>query len=400
MLEDGEVKIVTGSTISLLKADGTKGSEDRIYIEAFDPVEVVRTGEKVLLADGRIELVAQTVHSDRVECVVRSGGLLRSRSGIAVPESRLYLPCVTDKDKEDLQWGLENDVDFIALSFVGNASDVASLKKLISAAGKSTPVVSKVERAVSLDNLAGIVELSDAVMVARGDLGLEIPLERVPSAQRSIIEVANFSGVPVITATQMLMSMVNEIRPTRAEVSDVTTAVRDGTDAVMLSDETAIGKYPVESVQVLSKILLEAEREVNFERLRPRSKGSDRERVTDAVCYAAVNAADKIGAAAIVACTNSGYTARLMAKYRPTQPLFGISPSKRSLLKMVLCWGVIPVHNELEDKATHEEEVSRALALLRNNYGLKPGARVVITAGLGTKLSGSTTLMEIREIPR
>lgn len=398
--ESGEIKLSTGDRLTLHWADGSVGTNQRIYIEAFDPVKTIHPGNKVLLADGRIELVAESVSADGVSCLVKSGGILRSRSGISVPDSKLNLPCITEKDAKDIEWGLANDIDFIALSFVGDASDVAGLKRIISSKGKSTPVVSKIERASSMDNLSGIVELSDAVMVARGDLGLELPLERVPGAQRSIIEVANFSGVPVITATQMLMSMVNEIRPTRAEVSDVTTAVRDGTDAVMLSDETAIGKYPVESVQVLSKILVEAEREVHFERHKPRSKGSDRERVTDAVCYAAVNAADKVGASAIVACTNSGYTARLMAKYRPTQPLFGVSPSKRSLLKMVLCWGVIPVLNELEDKSSHEEELTRALSILKSSYGLKPGARVVITAGLATKLTGSTTLMEIREIPR
>ena len=398
--DKGEVTLKTGEKISLLFADGTPGSESQIYVEAFDPVKIVRPGEKVLLADGRIELVAQSLTANSVECEVRSGGVLRSRSGISVPDSKLDLKCITEKDLADISWALANDIDFIALSFVGSANDVADLKRIISAKGKNTPIVSKIERAGSLDNLSGIVELSDAVMVARGDLGLELPLERVPGAQRSIIEVANFNGVPVITATQMLMSMVNEIRPTRAEVSDVTTAVRDGTDAVMLSDETAIGKYPVESVQMLTKILLEAEREVNYERFKPRSKGPDRERVADAVCYAAVNAADKVGASAIVACTNSGYTARLMAKYRPTQPLYGVSPTKRSLMRMVLCWGVIPVLNELADESSHEEELTKALNLLKNSYGLKPGARVVITAGLATKLTGSTSLMEIREIPR
>ena len=198
----------------------------------------------------------------------------------------------------------------------------------------------------------------------------------------------------------MLMSMVKEIRPTRAEVTDVTTAVRDGTDAVMLSDETAVGAHPVEAVKMLDRILQEAEKEFHLERYKPRLKGSDREKVADAICYAACNAADKISATALVACTQSGYTARLISKYRPQQTLFGATTDVKALNRMAPYWGVEPVHIKLEDESSTEDEVNQAMLAVREQYGIKPGSRVVITAGLRAKRTGSTSVLEIREIPR
>ncbi len=399
-IEGGEITLVAGSTIALRHVDGNKGSLERLYVEAFNPAEVMKVGEKALLADGRIELVAVKVTSAEVLCEICAGGLLRSRSGISVPESRLDLPCLTEKDKKDVVWAVKNDLDFVAASFVGSAKDVFEVRREIQSHGGSIPIISKVERASSLDHISAIVEASDAVMVARGDLGLELPLERVPSSQRLIIETSNFSGTPVITATQMLMSMVKEIRPTRAEVSDVSTAVRDGTDAVMLSDETAIGLHPVQAVYVLNRIIQEAEKESHYERYKPRLKGSDREKVADAVCYAACNAADKIAASAVLACTQSGYTARLMSKYRPQQMLFGATSDPKALTRMALYWGVEPVFIKLDEESETEDEIAQAIIGVREQYGIKPGSRLVVTAGVRAKKTGSTSIMEIREIPR
>ncbi len=399
-VEGGETILQPGSQIELWHTTGEKGSNKRLFVEAFDPVKVIQAGEKALLADGRIELIATEVKADHVLCVVQAGGLIRSRSGIAVPDSKLDLPCVTAKDEKDLLWAAENKCDYVALSFVGSAADIFDLKSRLNALGVNIPVIAKVERAWSLDNISSIVEASDAVMVARGDLGLELPLERVPSAQRLIIQTSNYSGTPVITATQMLMSMVKEIRPTRAEVTDVTTAVRDGTDAVMLSEETAVGDHPALAVRVLDRIVQEAEQELHFEKYLPRLKSSDREKVSDAVCYAACNAADKISASGIIACTLSGHTARLLSKYRPRQVLFGATTEPRALRRMAMYWGVEPVLISVEDNFITEDEVNRAMVTVRERYGLKPGTRIVVTAGLRTKKSGSTNLMEIREIPR
>ncbi len=399
-LEGGEAPLTEGETVTLRHFEGQKGNKSLLFVEAFDPVKVIKPGEKALLSDGQIELIAKSVTADGVQCIVSAGGMLRSRSGIAVPDSKLNLKVITDKDIRDVEWAVKNKVDYIALSFVGSERDVLDLRDIIQKHGVNIPIIAKVERASSLDHVAEIVEAADAVMVARGDLGLELPPERVPGAQKLIIESANYRGTPVITATQMLQSMVKEIRPTRAEVSDVFTAVRDGTDCVMLSEETALGKHPVETVQILDRILYEAEREFEFEQYRPRLKGADRESVADAICYAACGAANKIAAAAIVACTQGGRTARLIAKYRPQQTLFGATSEPSSLAKMALYWGVIPVLIKVDEEFDTEEEVIQAMTAIRDQYGAKPGSRVVLTAGLRAKKQGTTNLMEIREIPR
>ena len=404
-LKGGSCVLQPGEMIELKYApkgdeDEVEGDEKTIYTGAFDPTVVLREGERTLLADGRIELVTEKVTSESAQCRVWAGGPLRSRSGISVPESNLTLSSLTQKDREDLVWAVANSVDYVALSFVGSSQDIADVTREIESLHGSIPIIAKIERASSLDDIQAIVNMSGAVMVARGDLGLELPLERVPSAQRLIINTANFAGAPVITATQMLMSMVNEIRPTRAEVTDVTTAVRDGTDAVMLSDETAIGKYPVEAVRVLNRILEQAESELNYERHRPTLRAKDQSKVADAICYAACNAAEKIAASAMIACTKSGYTARLMAKYRPLEPLFGVTSEKKSLARMSLFWGVQPVLVDVSEGSSIESEIVAAMASVRDEFGLKPGSRVVITAGLRTGHSGSTNVMEIREIPR
>ena len=400
-LEQDEIQLVAGENIELRAANGQAGTDKTLYISAFDPVQVLRTGHKALLADGRIELVAEDIKDDVVVCRIESGGPLRSRSGISVPQSKLDLPCMTDKDKHDLSWAIENQVDYVALSFVGSEKDIMTIRDVMRAHGDTIPVIAKIERATSLDHITEISQIADACMVARGDLGLELPLEKVPGAQKLIIETANFNGTPVITATQMLQSMVRETRPTRAEVSDVYTALRDGTDAVMLSEETAIGANPVAAVGVLNRIILEAEREAAIEaQNKPRFKGIDRVGIADATCYAACSAASKISATAVLACTQSGYTARLMSKYRPNQPLFGATTEEKTLTRMALYWGVQPVLIELEPNSETEDEIVSAMGGIRDNFGFKPGSRVVITAGLRTKKSGTTNLMEIREIPR
>lgn len=399
-LENGEIMLEEKATISLQHFTGQVGNEKVLYVEAFDPAKIIKTGEKAFLADGRIELLAEEVTRDSVRCSVVAGGILRSRSGIAVPDSKLDLPSLTQKDIIDVQWGIENEIDYIALSFVNSAKDILMLRDKIRLMGGDVPVIAKIERAKSIDHVTEIIELSDAVMIARGDLGLELPLERVPRVQKLIIEAANHNGTPVITATQMLQSMVTELRPTRAEVSDVYSAVYDGTDAVMLSEETAVGRNPVNAVKVLDRIVEEAGKEFQFDQYSPRLKGADRETVADAICYAACGAATKVAAAAILACTHSGHTAKLMAKYRPAQTLFGVTSQVKTLSRMALYWGVQPILIKLSDDSTTEEEVMKAMISVRDQGGIKPGSRVVLTAGLRTNQRGTTTLMEIREIPR
>ena len=401
-VENGEIHLDTGKTILLKHFSGKDavGSPDTLYVEAFDPVKVIQPGEKALLADGRIALIAARVLKDAVECSIAAGGPLRSRSGIAVPDSLLDLPALTEKDKRDIAWAAANKVDYVALSFVGSEDDIRLTRATLAGCGApDIPVIAKIERAKSLDHISSIVEAADAVMVARGDLGLELPLAKVPAIQRLIIHTANACGTPVITATQMLSSMVHEIRPTRAEVSDVSTAVRDGTDAVMLSEETAIGDYPVEAVRTLAQIVEEAEDELSYERTGIAPKRSGSSSVADAVCFAACNAGDKLSASAMIACTLSGFTARLMSKYRPLEPLFGVTPDPKSLAHMSLYWGVEPVLLETSASLTMEEEINQAMKAIHEQYGVKHGSRVVITAGLRAGKRGTTNVMQIREIP-
>jgi pyruvate kinase len=400
LIEGGEISLVQGSKISLKHTNGEKGDLSTLYVEAFDPVEVMKAGEKAYLSDGQIELIAEEVKKDEVICVVSSGGILRSRSGIAVPDSKLNLPCLTAKDLEDLDWAIANDIDYIALSFVRSGKDILELRERIRSKGKEIPIIAKIERAKALDFLSEIIRTADAVMVARGDLGLELPLEKVPAAQKLIIEESILHGTPVITATQMLRSMVKESRPTRAEVSDVFTAVRDGTDAVMLSDETAVGAHPIESVQILDRICTEAEREMPKGLVNPAGITHESTNVADSICYAACNAVAKLGASAILVCTHTGRSAKLMAKYRPRFPLIAVTEDLRARDRMSLVWGVEPLAISLPGEVTTDEEVLNALLAARDQYGIKPGARVVVTAGLRTKKAGSTNILQVREIPR
>jgi len=390
--ESGSIKL------SYAKSDAI-GDLSQIFVEAFDPAEVIKPGERALLADGRVVLRAEKVSGGDVHCSIVAGGPLRSRSGIAVPESKLDLDPLTEKDLKDLEWGVENKVDYVALSFVQSDDNVEQLRDQLRKRGLKTPIIAKIERARALDDISEIAEAADVLMVARGDLGLELPLEKVPSAQSLVISTANFRGTPVITATQMLQSMVNEIRPTRAEVSDVATAVKDGTDAVMLSEETAIGKYPVKAVEVLSKICMETEANMALSDHSPAFKSTDTRVVPDAICYAACGAADKVSAQAILAGTQSGNTARLLSKYRPQQALFAATSEQDVVNRMALYWGVEPFQVVL-DENTPEEEAEKMLKGIRDRYGYKPGSRVVITAGRRAKETGSTSLLEVREIPR
>lgn len=404
-VENGEIRVVQGQTIqmrqSVLGSPDCIGNQRELYVEAFDPLEVLRPGERVLLADGRIVLVAQRIVGDGVECSIMAGGALRSRSGCILPNSRLNLPCLTPKDKKDIKWGVEHKVDYIALSFVGTAQDIHDARSELECGNNSTiPIIAKIERALALKDLDNIAAASDAMMVARGDLGLELPMERVPVAQRQIIARAGSAGIPVITATQMLLSMVTEVRPTRAEVSDVFTAVRDGTDAVMLSEETTIGHDPVAAVRMLSQILEEAEQELSCEHNWQLIRTPENARVADAVCIAACSAADKVSAAGIIACTLSGSTARLLSKYRPLQPLFAATPDPNTLPRMALYWGIEPILTSLGDNTNIEYEITEAMCHIRDHYGVKPGMKIVVTAGLRSGEKGGTNVMEVRLIPR
>jgi len=396
LIEGDFAPILDDNLIELRFSDGSKSSSTCIYVEGVNPVKSLRPGHQVLLNDGVIALEAQEVRNDHVVCRIVKGGRIRSRVGIAFPDSNVDLPATTDKDLRDLDWGIEHDVDYVAISFVKNAQDVLLLRDVLSSRGKQIGIISKIERKTALDNIFEIIDVSDGLMVARGDLGLELPLEQLPMLQKRLIEQANYRGIPVIVATQMLQSMVTSIRPTRAEVSDIATAVMSGTDALMLSEETTIGEHPVACVEYLGKIAREAEQSFAFEEYKLRLRESDRATVPDAVAYAACAAAVKVSASAIVACTQTGNTARLVAKYRPQQPLYGASSSPATLRRMCLYWGVHPLL--CIASSNHEDELISALSAVQQRERLADGSRAVITGGVSVGTPGATNVMEIREL--
>jgi len=388
--------ISDGDTIHLRVSEGQLSNATAIFVEAVNPMKALKSGHRVFLADGLLELTAEEVKSDHVVCRVAKGGRIRSRVGIAFPDSDVDLPATTKKDLHDLEWGIKNGVDYVAISFVRSAEDVIKLRHVINDKGSSAGIIAKIERRIALENIDEIIAASDGLMVARGDLGLEVPLEQLPMLQRRLIEESNYRGVPVIVATQMMHSMITAVRPTRAEVSDIAAAVMSGADAVMLSDETAIGEHPQECVRYLSRVALAAEQTFAFEEYKLRLRDSDSATVPDAIAYAACAAAIKTSAAAIIACTETGTSARLIAKYRPNQPLYGLSNKETSLRRMALYWGVRPI--SFTHGQSHETEVEEALKIVQARQELANGSRSVVTGGHSTRTPGSTSILEVREM--
>ena len=394
---DGDVvELDDKSIVQLKKSDGSNSNASCIYTELLDPVNVVEAGHDILLSDGMICLKAKSVKKDHVECLVKKGGRLRSRAGVAFPDGNIDLPATTEKDLKDLDWGIKNEVDYVAISFVQNAEDINRLSRIIAEQKGQSKIIAKIERKAALENIYEILDASDGLMIARGDLGLEMPLEKVPMLQKSLIEQSNYRGVPVIVATQMLHSMVTSLRPTRAEVTDIANAVMTGADAIMLSEETAIGEHPVECVKTLDKIAAEAEQSFTFNEYKLRLRDSDSETVPDAVAYAACAAANKVNAGAIIACTETGTSARLVAKYRPQQPLYATAVKDEALRRMCLYWGVIPISSKHTD--THHDEVEMAMLKVQELERFPNGTLAVITGGLSTRTPGATSIMDIREL--
>lgn len=355
----------------------------------------VRPGDRILLSDGQIELRVHTATATDVVTEVIHGGLLREHQGINLPGVRVSAPAVTEKDVEDLHFGLEQEVDYIAISFVRTAYDVQRVKDLVLRAGKNTPVIAKIERPEALDVLHEILATTDGVMVARGDLGVEMPPEQVPIMQKQIIEAANRNGTPVITATQMLESMIMNPRPTRAEASDVANAIIDGTDAVMLSGETANGHYPVESVQMMALIaeVIEASGRHGTSGAIPRWSLPEIQSTPRAIAAAACTIANSLPIRAIVVFTQSGTSAHLVAHYRPNVPIIAFTPSDTVYRQLSLLWGVTPIQVQLADRLEQLEQRVRALLLARGFA--KSGELFVMTGGHPVHRHGPTNFLKV-----
>lgn len=400
VMQDGGVPLETGEEL-ILTTEEIIGEPGRVPIQNPEVPDSVRPGERLLLDDGLLELEVLDAGGSEVRTRVIVGGLLEDRKGMNLPQTKLSIPSLTDKDKVDVEFALQQQADWIALSFVRTAGDVQELRKLIQGRaplGRTTPIISKVEKPDAVQNIEEIIQASDGIMVARGDLGIETSPEAVPMVQKMIIARCIETDKPVITATQMLDSMIRNPRPTRAEASDVANAVLDGSDGIMLSGETATGKYPVRSVQTMAKIAEEAERVRNLTQPPFRQAAAAQQGVADAVSQATVATAQSVAAAAIIAPTVSGATAKKLARFRPSVPIIAVTPSPLVFRQLALFWGVYPLLGRRMN--TTDEVLEDAVRIaLRAGY-VDQGDVTVVTGGVVGGVPGATNLMTVRRIAR
>jgi pyruvate kinase len=381
-------------TLTTRDVEGTSAIASVSYPEFHKDV---KKGDYVLLDDGLIKLQVEEINGTNVRCRVIFGGILRDHKGLNLPGSILSVEALTDKDKDDLAFGLKNGVDFVALSFVQKPDDIRFIKEIISKAGKDTPVIAKIEKPQAVQTIDQITEIADVIMVARGDLGVELSAEEVPPVQKQIIALCNRKGVPVITATQMLESMISNPRPTRAEASDVANAILDGTDAVMLSAETASGQYPVAAVEVMNRIILLAERDIGPRWDLRRQRGAGNAGTALTIGYSACHAADLIEGGTIICLTQSGSTARMISRFRPVDPILALTHADDSLHRMSLLWGVQAFRTrEFGDNL--DDVIEDGLKILREKGLVQKGDRVIITAGVPFTQRRATNMLRIEEI--
>ncbi len=360
-------------------------------------IKDVSPGEIIYINDGLIKLKIERIDKENIYTKVIEGGEISDHKGVNFPNTRLSVPAITEKDKKDLQFGLKHGVDLVALSFVKSPDEVEELRNLMKKYGRVVPIISKIEKWEAVENLESIVEVSDGIMVARGDLGVEMPIEQVPIIQKKIISMSNRKGKPVITATQMLNSMIENPTPTRAEVTDIANAIFDGTDAVMLSNETAVGKFPVESVSVMRRVIKNTEKSTIFKRfLKSKKDKIEGNSISEAIALSANKIAENVNAKVIITATESGRTALLVSKYKPDVPVIAITPREETLKYLTLKWGVIPV--KVKAFKTVDEILEKAVKIVREKGIAKSGDTVVITAGSHTGISGSTDLLKVATV--
>ncbi|BAU63686.1 pyruvate kinase [Stanieria sp. NIES-3757] len=386
----GSISLQQGDSF-VLTSRPVECNQEISYVSYNRLAEEVPEGATILLDDGKVEMQVEKVNcqSESLHCRVVVGGILSSNKGVNFPGVYLSIKALTDKDRADLMFGLDQGVDWVALSFVRNPQDILEIKDLIASAGKSVPVVAKIEKHEAIEQMDAILSLCDGVMVARGDLGVELPAEDVPILQKRLIATANKLGIPIITATQMLDSMVNNPRPTRAEVSDVANAILDGTDAVMLSNETAVGSYPVEAVKTMATIAQRIELEQN----RISSDSNHKASIPHAISAAVGQIAEQLDAAAIMTLTKTGATARNVSKFRPKTPILAITPSVHVSRRLQMVWGVKPLL--VLDLPSTSQTFQAAINVAQEKTWLAAGDLVVMTAGTLQGVAGSTDLIKV-----
>ncbi len=389
--QEGYVVLKPGSLFTLTTRD-VAGDEHHVSVNHPNLPKEVKPGDAILLGDGALELeVAETTPTD-IRCRVLAGGHISSRKGINLPTGTLRIPSLMKDDRRNLIFGIKMGIDFVALSYVRRAGDIKGARDIIESEGTKIPIIAKIETRKALDNIDAILEEVDGIMVARGDLGVETPLERVPLVQKMLIRKANALGKPVITATQMLGSMVNNPRPTRAEVTDIANAIFDGTDALMLSEETAVGNYPVESVRTMGNIAMAAEEGFPYELFE--RKGHNRRGYTpDAISYGACLLAREVNARAIVTPTESGMTARLVSRYRPSHPIIALSPNEETIKQLSLSWGTIPI--KVDKFKDTDDMIEKAKRVTVEMGFARSGEKIVLTAGIPIGIAGNTNIIKI-----
>lgn len=396
IFENDSVVLETGNEVMLTTED-VVGNNTLIPITYKNLVNDIKIGNTILIDDGIIELRVKEVLTNEILCVVINGGKLSNKKGVNVPGVKINLPPITEKDRDDIIFGIKNEVDFIAASFVRSKDAVIEIKDLLQLHdANQIQVISKIENQEGVNNLDEIIQVSDGVMVARGDLGVEISSELIPIIQKKIIKKCNESFLPVITATHMLDSMIRNPVPTRAEVTDVANAIYDGTDAIMLSGETAMGKYPLESLKTMVRIALATEETLEYNEMLRKRKSSITHTIANAVSFSSCATAANLGAKLIVSATFSGFSARMSSGFRPKAPIIGLSPHEHIQRRMQLYWGVIPVCiDEVDSTDALFYLVIKTVKEL--NY-VKKGDIIVVTAGVPVSTAGVTNIMKVLTI--
>ena len=391
--EPNKVELQKGSEFTIYAGGDVVGDTTKCSVTYTGLANDVKAGDTILIDDGLVGLTVQSIDGNAIKCVVNNTGLVGTHKGVNVPGVSIKLPALTEKDEADLIFGCEMGVSAVAASFIRKADDVIAIRKLLNEhGGENILIISKIENQEGVDNIDSILEASDGIMVARGDLGVEIPIENVPGVQKMIIEKCNAAGKPVVTATQMLDSMIRNPRPTRAEVSDVANAIFDGTDAIMLSGESANGDYPVEAVQTMARIAEKAEAQLQYRVAVSKAKHHI-PAIAGVISRATCNAAAELEATAILSSTQSGATAKRLSQCRPECPIVAITPDDKVAKQLIFSWGVFPI---LSDKmASTDEMMEKSVKIAEENGFVKKGDTVVIAAGVPVDKIGATNLMKV-----
>jgi len=393
--EGGKVELKAGETFTLTTEE-IMGTAQRATISYKNLKNDISVGTTLLIDDGLIELEVEKISGEDIICRVINGGFVSNHKGVNVPGAILSMPYISDADMEDILFGIKEGYELIAASFVRSKEDIYELRKILQEHGSDMKIIAKIENMQGIENLEEILEASDGVMVARGDMGVEIPMEEVPVLQKKMIKMANAQGKHVITATQMLESMINHPRPTRAEATDIANAIYDGTTAIMLSGESAAGKYPVEAVKTMARIAEAAEKDIDYRSRMRRNDEGDKSEITNAIAYATCSAAMDLNAAAIITVTMSGYTAEAISRFKPSCPIIGCAVNERVCDQLNLLWGVNPLLIKKEENS--EELFADAVTAAKEAGYVHTGDIVVITAGVPLGITGTTNMIHVVEV--